>query len=205
MSPLGRTNGSILNSPDILQTASTVYMAKFSPHPRHLSVRPYFVWLPCTLANATILAPAKRVMSLKEPTLKMSKSHSDRRSRILLTDTPEDIHKKIKSALTDSNTSVSYDPVRRPGVSNLLEILSHFDGRSCQELAAEYESLSLQSLKGHLGGQISHHLQPIREKYFSLIEDKTNYLDDVAEEGARTASANAAVTMRRVREALGLW
>lgn len=143
-------------------------------------------------------------MSLKEPTLKMSKSHTDKRSRILLNDNAEDIHKKIRSALTDSDGSVSYDPVRRPGVSNLLEILSHFDGRSCEELAAEYESSSLQSLKGHLGNQISHHLQPIRDRYTSFIEDKTNRLDAVADEGAQAARANADITMRRVREALGL-
>ncbi|KAI9040872.1 tryptophan--tRNA ligase MSW1 [Aspergillus affinis] len=155
-------------------------------------------------APEAIISPAKRVMSLKEPTLKMSKSHTDKRSRILLTDSSEDIHKKVKSALTDSDASVSYDPVHRPGVSNLLEILSHFDGRSCEDLAAEYKSSSLQSLKGHLGSQISLHLQPIRERYLSLIADKTNYLDVVAEEGARTASANADVTMRRVRETLGL-
>ncbi|KAH8431209.1 tryptophan--tRNA ligase MSW1 [Aspergillus melleus] len=151
-----------------------------------------------------IISPAKRVMSLKEPTLKMSKSHTDKRSRILLTDSTEDIHKKVKSALTDSDASVSYDPVHRPGVSNLLEILSHFDGRSCEDLAEEYKSSSLQSLKGHLGSQISLHLEPIRERYLSLIADKTNYLDVVAEEGARTASANADITMRRVRKALGL-
>ncbi|PLB49549.1 tryptophanyl-tRNA synthetase [Aspergillus steynii IBT 23096] len=155
-------------------------------------------------APEAFISPAKRVMSLKEPTLKMSKSHVDKRSRILLNDSPEDIHKKIKSALTDSDAGVSYDPVRRPGVSNLLEILSHFDGRSCEELAAEYGSSSIQSLKGHLGDQISYHLQPIREKYSSLIEDKTNHLDVVAEKGARAARANADVTMRRVREVMGL-
>ncbi|RQM06458.1 hypothetical protein DH86_00002299, partial [Scytalidium sp. 3C] len=74
------------------------------------------------------MAPAKRVMSLQDPQQKMSKSHADVRSRILITDTPEDIHRKIMAALTDSTNSVSYEPETRPGVANLLHLLSYFDG-----------------------------------------------------------------------------
>ncbi|GLA58617.1 mitochondrial 37S ribosomal protein rsm10 [Aspergillus tubingensis] len=143
-------------------------------------------------------------MSLKEPTLKMSKSHVDERSRILLTDSPGQIHKKLKAALTDSETTITYDPLRRPGVSNLLELLSHFEGRSCEELVLEFQSTSLRALKENLAHKISNHLQPVREKYFSLMEDKTGYLEDISEKGARAARANAELTMTRVREAMGL-
>ncbi|OJI80033.1 hypothetical protein ASPTUDRAFT_131006 [Aspergillus tubingensis CBS 134.48] len=152
----------------------------------------------------TTFTPAKRVMSLKEPTLKMSKSHVDERSRILLTDSPGQIHKKLKAALTDSETTITYDPLRRPGVSNLLELLSHFEGRSCEELVLEFQSASLRALKENLAHKISNHLQPVREKYFSLMEDKTGYLEDISEKGARAARANAELTMTRVREAMGL-
>ncbi|KAF5861506.1 Tryptophan--tRNA ligase, mitochondrial [Aspergillus alliaceus] len=151
-----------------------------------------------------LISPARRVMSLKEPTLKMSKSHSDNRSRILLNDTPEDIHKKVKAALTDSDTNITYDPLLRPGVSNLIEILSHFDGRSCNEIVIGYKSASLRALKEDLADQISGHLQGIREQYCSFMEDRSGYLDAVAARGAQAARANADVTMKQIRTAMGL-
>ncbi|PYH86645.1 tryptophanyl-tRNA synthetase [Aspergillus uvarum CBS 121591] len=151
-----------------------------------------------------LISPARRVMSLKEPALKMSKSHSDPRSRILLTDSPEDIRKKIKVALTDSESGVTYDPIRRPGVSNLLELLSHFDGRTCEELVAEHQFSSLKALKETLANQISSKLAPIRETYLQLIADKGGYLDAVSEQGRHTARTNAEQTMSHVRNVMGL-
>ncbi|KAL4861119.1 hypothetical protein BDV12DRAFT_180722 [Aspergillus spectabilis] len=150
-----------------------------------------------------LISPAKRVMSLKEPTLKMSKSHVDDRSRIVLTDSPEDVWRKIKVALTDSETGITYDPIRRPGVSNLIEILSHLEGKSCSEIALSYESASPRALKEHLSKRICEVLSPIREQYYSLMEDGRS-LDDIAEQGARDARANAEITMKKVREAMGL-
>ncbi|OJJ69262.1 hypothetical protein ASPBRDRAFT_131846 [Aspergillus brasiliensis CBS 101740] len=155
-------------------------------------------------APESLISPAKRVMSLKEPTLKMSKSHVDERSRILLTDSPGQILKKINAALTDSEKTITYDPLRRPGVSNLLELLGHFEGRSCEELALELQSASLRALKEILASKISNHLQPVREKYLSLMEDKTGYLEAMSEKGTRAARANAELTMTHVREAMGL-
>ncbi|KAJ5753824.1 uncharacterized protein N7511_007977 [Penicillium nucicola] len=134
----------------------------------------------------------------------MSKSHADERSRILLTDSPEVIRKKIKVALTDSESTITYDPVRRPGVSNLIEILSHFEGVSCDDIAAEYHSASLRSLKEHVGERIAFHLQEIRERYVGLMDDRTGYLESVAEDGAQAARANSQMTMRQIRDAMGL-
>lgn len=152
----------------------------------------------------TLSAPAKRVMSLKEPALKMSKSHVDEKSRIILTDSPAEIHKKIKVALTDSEAGIAYDPVRRPGVSNLIEIVRHLEGVSCEEIAREYQHASLRVLKEHVADRITFHLQEIRDRYLSLMEDRTGYLEKVAEEGAEAARANSQVTMRQLREAMGL-
>lgn len=143
-------------------------------------------------------------MSLKDPTSKMSKSHSDERSRILLTDSSQDIYKKMNSALTDSEPGITYDPIRRPGVSNLIEILSYFDGRSCHELALEHEQTSLKTLKAHVAASVSSHLSGIREKYLALVDDKTGYLDSAAEMGAQAARDHTAATMTQVKEALGL-
>ncbi|KAJ6145182.1 hypothetical protein N7470_009077 [Penicillium chermesinum] len=150
-----------------------------------------------------LISPAKRVMSLKEPTAKMSKSHADERSRILLTDSPHEIQKKVKVALTDSEPGVTYDPTRRPGVSNLIEILSHLEESSCEQIATEFHSASLRALKEHVAERIAHHLHGVRERYFEIMANHS-YLDSVTQEGATTAQANADVTMRRVRDTIGL-
>ncbi|KAJ5779025.1 Ribosomal protein S10 [Penicillium paradoxum] len=151
-----------------------------------------------------LISPAKRVMSLKDPTSKMSKSHADEKSRIILTDSPAEIRRKVKVALTDSEPSITYDPERRPGVSNLIEILSHLEGVSCGDIVSEFHDASLRSLKEHVADRIAYHLQEIRDRYTTIIEDKTGYLDSVAEEGAEAARANTRGTMQQVRDAMGL-
>ncbi|KAJ5936468.1 hypothetical protein N7454_005103 [Penicillium verhagenii] len=134
----------------------------------------------------------------------MSKSHADERSRILLTDSPSEIHKKVKVALTDSEPMVTYDPARRPGVSNLIEILSHLEEVPCATLAAEYQSASLRTLKEHVAKRVAYHLQEVRERYVEIMADQSGYLDMVAQEGAEAAQANASQTMRQVRDVMGL-
>lgn len=146
-------------------------------------------------------------MSLREPLLKMSKSHDDVRSRILLGDSPEDIQKKIKQALTDSIPGISYDPARRPGVSNLLEILSYLsEGRiTCQAMAADCSTLSLRAFKEYVADNIVENLAGIRSEFVRLTQSGGyDSLKDVALAGAEDARANASKTMIRVREAVGL-
>lgn len=198
--------GSTSNFRGTLRIVSIMYMDPFSRHQKQLYVSGFCFWRNGpVLGNWRLsIAPAKRVMSLKEPTLKMSKSHADRRSRIILTDSPAEISKKINAALTDSELTITYDPVRRPGVANLIEILSHFDGRTCDEIAMEYRSASLRALKEHLARTLSNHLEPIREKYLSLVGDQTDYLDSIAEQGSEAARANAELTMEQVKVAMGL-
>lgn len=146
-------------------------------------------------------------MSLKQPHLKMSKSHPDIRSRILITDSPDEIRAKIKVALTDSETGVTYDSVNRPGVANLLQLMSHFDeeGRTCQQLAQDYEFLSLSSFKGHVAECIISGLNGIKKVYDQIISlDEGRYIDDVANQGSKKARHNAEETMDLVRRAVGL-
>lgn len=143
-------------------------------------------------------------MSLKDPTSKMSKSDTDVRSRILVTDTAEEIHRKLKGALTDSEPRITYDPIRRPGVSNLVEILSYFEGKPCDEVVLDLQDSSLRALKEHVASSISSHLQPIREKYIFLMEDKTDYVEAIENQGALAARSNAEQTMTQVKNALGL-
>lgn len=153
------------------------------------------------------LAPTRRVMSLQQPSQKMSKSAVDPKSRILITDTPEDIQKKIMGAFTDSSNHVSYDPTNRPGVSNLLELLSIFDAqeRSPTTLGYDLAQTTLKDLKQTVSGAIIQGLAGIRERYVDLMSaDDGRYLDLVEAQGAEKARRSAEETMTIVREATGL-
>lgn len=146
-------------------------------------------------------------MSLKEPNLKMSKSHEDPRSRILITDSPDDVRKKIRLALTDSSSELSYDPAGRPGVANLLKIMQHLDdrGRSSHELAQDFGTLSMRDFKQKVADKISETLSGIRTRYDQIIDcDDGRYLDHVAAIGAKKALISAGETMEIVHEIIGL-
>ena len=153
------------------------------------------------------LATAKRVMSLKEPQLKMSKSHQDPRSRIHINDDPQLISDKIRLALTDSVKGVSYDPVNRPGVSNLLDIRSYLDGqrRTPEEVAKSCHAMSMQEFKVEVTNSISEGLASIRDKYNSLMNSGGGrFLDEVAMDGSIKARREAEKTMVAVRQVIGL-
>jgi tryptophanyl-tRNA synthetase len=137
----------------------------------------------------------------------MSKSDPNPASRILLTDTPSQIRKKILSALTDSTNAVTYDPVSRPGVSNLVSLLSLFEGKKPEELAAEmaYQGAKLKDLKERVAEGVVRAMDGVGERFREIMErDGGRYLEDVAEDGARTARESADKTMRIVRQAMGM-
>lgn len=143
---------------------------------------------------------------MRTPTAKMSKSDKDVRGRILLNDDEETMRKKIMGAVTDSENSVSWDPERRPGVTNLLGLLSYFTGevQSAEELAREMEGKELAVLKRRVADVIVQHMSPIRERYEEIIAKGPEYLDAVAEEGKVKANESAEATMKLVREAVEL-
>lgn len=155
----------------------------------------------------TLISPAKRLMSLTDPTTKMSKSHPLSKSRISLTDSDEDIMMKIRSAVTDSEYKFSYDPEKRPGVSNLFEIMYYLqdtkDSRSIEDLARELQGETMPSFKVRVREGIQLALRPIRERYEQVMADP-KMLDDVAQDGAQRAAQNAALTLRNVKTAVGL-
>lgn len=156
----------------------------------------------------TLAASAARVMSLRDPGQKMSKSHADPKSRILLTDTRDVVQAKVKVALTDSLDGISYDPERRPGIANLLTILSYMDESKAppEEHAARLASHSLRALKEVVANAISARLDPIGERYQELMQSQhgEQMLDDIAEQGAASARQNASSTMSQVYDTLGM-
>ena len=146
-------------------------------------------------------------MSLQEPHLKMSKSHLDLRSRIHINDGPEIVADKIRLALTDSIAGVSYDPEHRPGVSNLLNIMSYLDreGRTAEELAQACSYMNMREFKATVTSAVSEKLADARDKYNRIMSDReTHYLDDIAIEGSRKARQQAHTIMAKVRQVTGL-
>jgi tryptophanyl-tRNA synthetase len=146
-------------------------------------------------------------MSLKDPNMKMSKSHADTRSRIRINDSTYDIATKVRLAVTDSLAGVTYQPEERPGVSNLLAIMSYLDdpGRSCEELADLHHEKSMRKFKDEVIRTTDRALAGIRERYNHLLGDaQGGYLDEVAREGAVKAKRIAENTMSTVRRVVGL-
>lgn len=157
----------------------------------------------------TIVSPARRVMSLTEPTKKMSKSDANPASRVLITDEAGAVRKKILRAVTDSQSAfVSYDPGARPGVSNLLEILAILEGRgrTPAETAAGFAGSQhpLKALKERTADAVVAELRDVRERYLELMgKDGGKGLDEIEARGAEKARASADATMKLVREAVG--
>lgn len=148
-------------------------------------------------------------MSLTDPTKKMSKSDARPKSRILLSDSREDIFAKVKSALTDSIEGVSYDREKRPGVSNLVDLLWHFDQNggtgSPEELAEHLKDLSMRALKERVADTVDTGISGVRERYLELMKGGgQTELVRHAEQGAQRAEEIAESTMVRVRNALGI-
>jgi tryptophanyl-tRNA synthetase len=154
----------------------------------------------------TIKAPAKRVMSLSKPDKKMSKSDPNQKSKISIIDSAEDVAKKIKSAITDSEDGITFDPVRRPELANLINLIVYLspDPTATPEDLIK-DCTSKKVLKDHLTATINSHLAPIRDRYAELMDEKNRKtLDDVAVDGAERAAESANATMKEVKGVLGL-
>jgi tryptophanyl-tRNA synthetase len=133
----------------------------------------------------------------------MSKSAPDVNSRILLTDSPEKIASKIRSSVTDSIKGVTYDPIHRPGVSNLVTILAACYGQTPEDVAVAYANKTNAELKADVGGAVEALLQGPRTE-FERLRNERGYLEQVARDGAYRARAHSEETMKQVRSMVGL-
>ncbi len=143
-----------------------------------------------------------RIMSLNMPESKMSKSIPD--GCVYLLDKPEDIARKFKRAITDSDTEncVRYDPETKPGVSNLMTIYASVTGKSYDEIEAEFAGKGYGVFKPAVGEAVIETLRPIREEAERLLKDKA-YLESVYRKGAEKASYVAEKTLRKVYKKVG--
>ena len=145
-----------------------------------------------------------RVMSLTNPTAKMSKSENEDTGRVLLMADPAYIMKQFKRAITDSDTEncVRYDKENKPGVSNLMTIYSAVTGKSFDEIETEFAGCGYGKFKPAVGEAVIETLRPIREETQRLLKDKA-YLEGVYRDGAQKASYVAEKTLRQVYKKVG--
>ena len=143
-----------------------------------------------------------RIMSLNDPASKMSKSNPE--GCVALMDSPEDVMRKFKRAVTDSDTErcVRYAPGEKPGVSNLIQIYASAVGKSYEEVEREFDGLGYGRFKPAVGEAVVELLRPIREETDRLLADKA-YLEGVYRAGAERASRAAEKTLRKVYKKVG--
>jgi tryptophanyl-tRNA synthetase len=144
-----------------------------------------------------------RVMDLQRPTAKMSKSADSPQGTINLLDDPKTITKRIKSAVTDSDNEVRFDPDAKPGVSNLLQILGAVTNEAPDAVATDYEGSGYGALKGAVADAVVEFVRPLQERYATLEADPAE-VARILEVGADRAQGLAAAVMVRVRDAVGL-
>ncbi|SMB87156.1 tryptophanyl-tRNA synthetase [Pasteurella testudinis DSM 23072] len=154
--------------------------------------------------EAFIPKAGARVMSLLEPTKKMSKSDDNRNNVIGLLEDPKAVAKKIKRAVTDSDEPpvVKYDRENKAGVSNLLDILSGVTGKSIAELEAEFDGKMYGHLKSAVADEVSQMLSELQQRFHHFRNDEA-LLNQILRDGAAKAQARAAATLDKVYQAVG--
>ena len=143
-----------------------------------------------------------RIMSLQDPTSKMSKSEQDSGGCICLLDKPEDIMRAFKRAVTDSETVIRYDVKNKPGISNLMQIYSVCTGKSFEEIEQEFADQGYGAFKKAVGEATVELLRPLQEEFQRIWADKA-YLEEVCAKGAERARQRAAKTLEKVYRKVG--
>jgi tryptophanyl-tRNA synthetase len=155
-----------------------------------------------TIPEVRIPTVGARIMSLQEPTKKMSKSDPNQKAYLSLLDDPKQIEKKIKSAVTDSEGIVKFDKENRPGISNLISIYSIISKKTISEIEEQYDGKGYGVFKADLAQVLIEEFEPIQKRYYELME--STYLDDVLDKGAEKANLVANKMLRKMENAMGL-
>lgn len=155
-----------------------------------------------TMPKPYILKETAKIYDLQDPTVKMSKSASTPKGLINLLDEPKATAKKVKSAVTDTDTVVRYDVVEKPGVSNLLSIYSTLTGADIPELEQKYEGKGYGALKTDLAEVMVEFVTPFKERTQQYLDDPET-LDSILAKGAEKARAVAAETLSRAYDRVG--
>ncbi|MET9348189.1 tryptophan--tRNA ligase [Streptomyces termitum] len=155
-----------------------------------------------TIPAPYILKETGKIYDLQDPSIKMSKSASTPKGLINLLDDPKATAKKVKSAVTDTDTVIRFDPEEKPGVSNLLTIMSTLTGKGVEELVAGYEGKMYGALKTDLAEIVVDFVTPFRTRVEEYLGDPET-LDSILAKGAEKARAVAAETLAQTYEKIG--
>ncbi|MBU0708853.1 tryptophan--tRNA ligase [Patescibacteria group bacterium] len=155
-----------------------------------------------TLPEAMIDMSGARIVSLQDPSAKMSKSDPDKKGSVYLLDDPETVGQKVREAVTDSGQEIQTHE-EKPAISNLLSIFSALSGKEINSIEEEYQGSSYQKFKQDLSEVVVEFLKPIQRRYREIREDST-YLDNVLQQGSDSLKSVSNKTLRAVQEALGL-
>lgn len=144
-----------------------------------------------------------RIMSLNDPTKKMSKSDNNDKGCVYLLDDPKKARKKIMSAVTDSEAHVHYDPVNQPGISNLMQILSSLSNdRPFEDIEKEFEGKGYGDFKRAVADAVVDTLEKIQARYHEILD--SSILEEVLSEGAAKANVIADAKLEKVQKAIGM-
>jgi tryptophanyl-tRNA synthetase len=155
-----------------------------------------------TVPEAHIVKATAKIYDLQDPTSKMSGSNQSHAGVVDLTDTPKQVAKKIRSAKTDSGTEISFDPVDKPGIANLLSIYSALTGEPIERIVAEFEGRQYGHLKVALGDLVAQFVGDFGDRTRELLDDRGE-LDRILAQGAAQAREVASVTLDLVYERSG--
>lgn len=155
-----------------------------------------------TIPDIRVPKNGARIMSLQDPTKKMSKSDPNKKAIVTLLDDLKTIEKKIKSAVTDSEGIVKFDPVNKPGISNLLTIEAALTDETIENLVAKYDGVGYGDFKASVANAVTTHIAPIQKRYAELLE--SDELDRILDEGAEKANFLANKTLKKMENAMGL-
>ncbi|MBM7540166.1 tryptophan--tRNA ligase [Amphibacillus cookii] len=155
-----------------------------------------------TIPEIKVSEVGARIMSLQEPTKKMSKSDDNQKATIFMLDEPKQIEKKIKSAVTDSEGIVRFDPEQKPGISNLMTIMASCTNQSLETIESKYKGIGYGQFKQDTANAVIDLLTPIQTRYQDIVDSME--LDDILDKGAEKASFVANKTLAKAKKAMGL-
>lgn len=154
-----------------------------------------------TIPEAYMGKSGAKIMSLQEPTKKMSKSDENPNAHILVLDDPDTIMRKFKKAVTDSDGFIAYSE-EKPGIKNLIDIYCAITGSTPEAAVAEFEGMGYGTLKERVGETVVEELRPVQQRFKELEQDK-EYIDSVIAQNAEQAAYYANKTLRKVQKKVG--
>lgn len=155
-----------------------------------------------SIPKQILIRETARIMSLLDPSKKMAKSDDNLDASVGLTDTPDEIRRKIKRAVTDSGTEITYDLQKKPAIANLINIYSGLTGKTASDIASLYSGKSYAEFKQGLAEAVVEALAPFQSRYHTLQKDQKSVIE-ILREGAKKATGRAAPVLAHAKEKIG--